>query len=209
MLLGGMSSLYYSIAVDLARRISQGDFSEGAKISGRTLLASQYKVSPETIRKAVGLLKEAEVVVVSRGREVEVLSSKNAEIFLQKWDATKPVQSFWEEFDSLIAEKRRIDQRFYHLLDEVANRSPRISALAPYRPFEVQISEGSQAIHQTICTLKIWQMTGATVVAVRRKTDFLVSPGPDMILEKDDWLVLVGPEESIPKMQKMAAFDSK
>lgn len=85
-------------------------------------MASQYKVSPETIRKAVSLLKEAEAVQVSRGKEVEVLSRENAEAFLLEWDATRPVQTFWEEFDLLMAEKKRIDQHFYQLLEEVADR---------------------------------------------------------------------------------------
>lgn len=202
-MLGGMSSLYYSIAVDIARRITRGEFQEGSRISGRTLLASQYKVSPETIRKAVSLLKEAEAVQVSRGKEVEVLSRENAEAFLLEWDATRPVQTFWEEFDLLIAEKKRIDQRFYQLLEEVANHSPRISALAPYRPFEMQLSSTSRAAGKTIGALQIWQATGATVVAVRKGITLMVSPGPDMLLESGDWLALVGPEESIPKMQRI------
>lgn len=206
-MLGGMSSLYYSIAVDLARRITRGEFLEGSRISGRTLLASQYKVSPETIRKAVSLLKEAEAVQVSRGKEVEVLSRENAKAFLLEWDATRPVQTFWEEFDLLMVEKKRIDQRFYQLLEEVANRSPRISALAPYRPFEMQLSSTSPAAGKTIGALQIWQATGATVVAVRKGVTLIVSPGPDMLLETDDWLVLVGPEESIPKMQRILSAE--
>ena len=63
-MLVGMSSLYYSIAVDLARRIVKREFTEGMKVSGRSLLASQYQVSPETIRKAIALLKDAGVVDV-------------------------------------------------------------------------------------------------------------------------------------------------
>lgn len=200
---GGMTSFYYSIAVDLARRISKGEFQVGAKISGRTLLASQYQVSPETVRKAIALLREAGAVEVSRGKEIEVVSKEKAEQFLSEWDASKPVQSFWQKFDALVAEKKRIDQKFYQLVEEIANRSPRISVLAPYRPFEVQIKENTKIIGKTIGELRLWQATGATVVAIRRKEEFVVSPGPDVALQALDWVVLVGPEESIPKMQEM------
>ncbi len=200
---GGMTSFYYSIAVDMARRISKEEFSIGAKISGRTVLASHYQVSPETIRKAIALLRDVGAVEVSRGREIEVISKEKAESFLAEWDASKPVQSFWQDFDALVAEKKRIDQKFYQMVEEIANRSPRISTLAPYRPFEIQIKEDTKIVGKTIGNLRLWQATGATVVAVRRKEEFIVSPGPDVTLEAKDWLVLVGPEDSIPRMQEM------
>lgn len=47
---------YIQIALSIARRIAGGDVPEGAKISGRSKLSSEYNVSPETIRKAVRLL---------------------------------------------------------------------------------------------------------------------------------------------------------
>lgn len=200
---GGMTSFYYSIAVDIARRIGEEEFSIGTKVSGRTVLASQYQVSPETIRKAIALLRDAGAVEVSRGKEIEVISKEKAELFLAEWDASKPVQSFWEDFDALVAEKKRIDQKFYQMVEEIANRSPRISTLAPYRPFEIQIKEATKIVGKTIGQLRLWQATGATVVAVRCKEEFIVSPGPDVVLEAGDWLVLVGPEDSIPKMQDM------
>ena len=200
---GGMTSFYYSIAVDIARRIGEEELSIGAKISGRTVLASQYQVSPETIRKAIALLREAGAVEDSRGKEIEVVSKEKAKLFLAEWDASKPVQSFWEDFDALVAEKKRIDQKFYQMVEEIANRSPRVSTLVPYRPFEIQIKAETKIVGKTIGQLRLWQATGATVVAVRRKEEFIVSPGPDVGLEAGDWLVLVGPEDSRPKMQEM------
>jgi len=59
--------IHESIAVDLAERIANGEFVIGEKISGRTLLASHYGVSSETIRKAVAFLRAANIVSVSQG----------------------------------------------------------------------------------------------------------------------------------------------
>ena len=52
-------SQYLQIALDLATRIAQGELTEGSRIYGRSVLASEYGVSPETIRKALRLLAEA------------------------------------------------------------------------------------------------------------------------------------------------------
>ena len=202
-MLVGMSSLYYSIAVDLARRIVKREFTEGMKVSGRSLLASQYQVSPETIRKAIALLKDAGVVDVSQGREVLVLSASQAQVFLAECDAVKPVQTFWQELESLMAERKRVDQKLTGLLDELASRAPRMSAIAAYRPFEVQVQLDSAMIGKTIGMLRIWQATGATVFTLRRGENLIISPGPDIPLMGEDWLALVGPEESIPRMQEL------
>ncbi|MDF2533128.1 MAG: transcriptional regulator, GntR family, partial [Clostridia bacterium] len=53
--------IYKKIAIDIANKIVKGDIKEKDKISGRSVLASMYNVSPETIRRAVALLHESEV----------------------------------------------------------------------------------------------------------------------------------------------------
>ena len=45
------TSQYLHIARDLAARIAKGEFPEGSKLFGRSMLASEYAVSPETIRR--------------------------------------------------------------------------------------------------------------------------------------------------------------
>ena len=57
-------SQYLQIALDLATRIAQGELTEGSRIYGRSVLASEYGVSPETIRKALRLLADMKVVDV-------------------------------------------------------------------------------------------------------------------------------------------------
>ena len=73
--------VYESIAMDVAERIAAGEFAVGEKISGRTILSSQYNVSPETIRKAMGLLAQANVVAVSQGKEIICCPWKRLESF--------------------------------------------------------------------------------------------------------------------------------
>ena len=77
--------MYRSIALDLAQRIINGELHEGMKISGRTVLAGNYNVSPETIRKATALLKVKNVVSVSQGKEVTVLSKEDAYRFIEQY----------------------------------------------------------------------------------------------------------------------------
>ena len=45
-------SQYLQIALDIAQRIAKGELPEGSRIYGRSLMASEYNVSPETVRRA-------------------------------------------------------------------------------------------------------------------------------------------------------------
>ncbi len=56
---------YIKIAIDIAQRIYNNEFKVGEKIRGRSTLSSKYNVSPETIRRAVSLLKDMQVVEVT------------------------------------------------------------------------------------------------------------------------------------------------
>ena len=55
---------YLQIALDLAGRIARGELAEGSRIYGRSVMASEYSVSPETIRRALRLLADMKVVEV-------------------------------------------------------------------------------------------------------------------------------------------------
>ena len=47
------ASAYARIALDIAQRISRGELKENTRIYGRSIMASEYGVSPETIRRAL------------------------------------------------------------------------------------------------------------------------------------------------------------
>ncbi|HPJ76117.1 MAG TPA: GntR family transcriptional regulator, partial [Clostridia bacterium] len=61
---------YQMIARDIAKRITDNEWTENQMISGRSLLSSEYKVSPETIRRALALLVDMKVVYVKKNSGV-------------------------------------------------------------------------------------------------------------------------------------------
>lgn len=97
---------YKSIALDIAQRIVSGELPENSKISGRSLLAGQYHVSPETIRKAMVLLKEEGIVAVSQGKEITIVSAVKAHEYISRNNYLKSVYSLKQEIQQLMAEKR-------------------------------------------------------------------------------------------------------
>jgi K+/H+ antiporter YhaU regulatory subunit KhtT len=199
-------SIYQSIALDIAQRISNGEFLENTKISGRSLLASQYRVSPETIRKAIGLLKEESIVEVSQGKEVIILSKIQAFNYINKYQYLKSVYSLKQDLGALLKEKKNIDHKFEKLINDVVTFSDRLRNLTPYNPIEIEVSSSSHIVGKTIADLQFWQVTGATIIALRRGVNLSISPGPHVIILEQDILVCVGDETA---HQRAAAFIHK
>lgn len=185
---------YKSIALDIAQRIVSGEFQVGSKLSGRTLLASQYRVSPETIRKAMALLKDEDIVSVSQGKEISILSDKNAYDYITRNHYLKSVFSLKQDLQLLLQEKKENDRKFERLLTEIIAASDRLKNFKPYHPIEIEIEEHSHAVGKTIAELQFWQNTGATIIALRRGSQMSISPGPHVILRENDTLVVVGEE---------------
>ena len=192
-------AMYRSIAVDLAQRIVNGEYSVHEKISGRSLLASHYNVSPETVRKAIALLKVKNVVSVSQGKEVTVLSPENAYSFVEHYKSTDSVDSLHHDVEQLLQQKREIDARLENLLTDIINYSDKLRNLTPYNPVEVEVPAASHIIGHKIAEIRLWQHTGATIVAIRRAGSIIISPGPDAIIQAHDRIVVVGNHEILTK----------
>ncbi|WP_371378433.1 TrkA C-terminal domain-containing protein [Sporomusa aerivorans] len=188
----GNVPIFRAIALDIAQRIINSEFGEGSKISGRTLLAGHYNVSPETIRKAISLLKDRGVVEVSQGKEVAICSVEKAYDFIERYKSSESVYSLRQEIELLLKEKRLLDERLEAVLTDIINYSDRLRNLTPYNPVEISINVDAHIVGQSIGELRLWQHTGATVVAIRRGTEIVISPGPNAIIMAHDRIVVVG-----------------
>jgi len=193
------SSIYRSIALDLAQRIINGEFPEGVKISGRSVLAGHYNVSPETVRKAIALLKIKNVVTVSQGKEITVISSENCYNFIEQYKSNETMYSLQQDVEILLRQKREIDAKLEALLIDIINYSDRLRNLTPYHPVEVELPENAPIVGRTLAETRLWQHTGATLVAIRRGTEIIISPGPGAKFESGDRIVLVGDSQILKR----------
>ena len=69
---------YEQIAEDIARRIVEGRLVTGDKLFGRSVMSSEYGVSPETIRRAFRLLADMQVIEIKPQSGASVLSLDSA-----------------------------------------------------------------------------------------------------------------------------------
>lgn len=184
-------SVYQSIALDIAKKIMNGDFPVGAKLSGRSLLSCQYSVSPETIRKSVALLRSAAVVQVSQGKEISVLSRENAGYFIEV-NSSVISGLLQEELELLFAKKQQMDKQFEVMFSKTMSFSDKLKSIQALIPEEMNISDKSPIIGKPLHEIALWRHTGATLVAIRRGGELIVSPDPETIILENDRLLVVG-----------------
>ena len=186
-------SQYLQIALDIARRIAKGELPEGQRVYGRSVMASEYNVSPETIRRALRLLSDMKVVEVKPQSGVVVLSADSARRYIENFEESADVRALRQQLKDLLAEYADLSRRLSDTVTAlVKSRDTFAASGEPLPNYEVPIPKGSPLIGQSIGALKFWQSTGGTIVAIRRGQTVILSPGPYAQLYGGDVIVLVG-----------------
>ena len=201
---------YLRIAMDLASRIATGEFEEHSKISGRSILASEYNVSPETVRKAVRLLADMKVVEVQEKKGIVILSRDSARRYLASIGYLKQRHELRHELRDLVEQYTDLGRRVYTVAQQLIQSGttplPQEQTLPNY---EVRISADSDKIGMNIGQLHFWQATGATIVAIRRNQNLLLSPGPYAELYAGDRVIFVGPEACVASVRHFLNGDQE
>jgi len=186
---------YQKIALDIANAIYKGNIKEGQKLHGRSTLAGKYNVSPETIRRAIKLLEDVEVVESSRGSGITVLSKENAFVYINKFQNIESIGYHKKRIIALTNQKKEIDQQIMESIGKIIDYSGTLSNISPITPLEIEIPAGSKIIGESIEDVKFWQYTGSTIVGIKRKGEIILSPGPYATFEEEDILVVIGAPE--------------
>lgn len=189
---------YLKIAVDIAARIVAGDLEVGEKIKGRSVLSTEYNVSPETIRRAMSILSDKGVVEVNIGSGITVLSREKAIEFIKSFKDDESLSELNISLHTLFEKRKKIDE-------EIFNTTRRIIDMYKYMrsdlitPVEIELPDDSHVIGKSIGALQIWHNTGATIIGVVRDNNVIISPGPYYEFSRQDSVLIVGDENVIER----------
>ncbi|AWI06608.1 TrkA C-terminal domain-containing protein [Clostridium drakei] len=200
--------VYQKISIDIANRILAGDFSAGDKLHGRSSLSSYYNVSPETIRRAIILLNDMDIVEVIKGSGIIIKSVDNCVKVIDKFKDIDSINSSRKEILELIDQKKILEEKIEGKIDELIDYSNRFINTNPFMPYEFKIYKGLNIIGKTVSESKFWQNTGATVVGIRRKGDLILSPGPNAAFQEGDTFLIIAEEDVYVKIKKFIYEDN-
>lgn len=194
--------IYQQVAIDLANRIAHGEFALGDKIHGRSTLASQYNVSPETIRRAVILLEDMDIVEVAQGSGITIKSKEEAFKFIEKFKSKDSMNSIKKDIENVLNEKKKLDENLAVYIEKLIDYSERFKSSNPFSPMEIEIPKGSKLVGKTVAETNFWQNTGATIIGIRREGNLILSPGPYVTFDSEDVYIMIGEESSYERVKK-------
>ena len=199
----GEKAIYKQIALDIASKVVSGKYRPGEKIHGRSPLASQYNVSPETVRRAVFLLNQVGVLEVRQGAGITIKSVEAAEDFVSKSEDKESLDTIKGHINRLMQEQKQLNNRLQENINILLDANDRFNYLNPLTPFELLIDKDCPLVGKTIASVRFWNNTGATIIAIKRKSKTILSPGPQAQLFAGDYILIVGDEASYKKTKML------
>lgn len=196
-------SVYSQVALDVATKIACGEIREGQKIFGRSLTASEYGVSPETIRRAFRLLSDMKILDIQNNSGAIVLSKSRAVEYIMKFEAKKDMGLLKKLLTELIEDKNNINEQIIEIINQIIDMNERFRKSDPLRSYEFDIPPDSPIIGKTIAESEFWQNTGATIVALRRNDKIILSPGPYAVFMPNDCIIVAGEVDISDRIYKM------
>lgn len=186
---------YEKIAIDIANRIYNGSLKVGDKMYGRSILASEYNVSPETIRRAIKILEDVEIVHSSKGSGIVVLSKEKALYFINRFTNLESIRSLENKIHDLLETRKQIDETMQNTINDILSYSGKYRNINPLLPIELELTASSDHLGKTISETFFWQNTGGTIIGIKREGTIIVSPGPYALLQEGDILLIVGDDK--------------
>ncbi|EDU37679.1 GntR family transcriptional regulator [Clostridium sporogenes] len=188
---------YMKIAIDIAQKIYNNEFKVGEKVRGRSTLSSKYNVSPETIRRAVSLLKDMQVVEVTEKSGIYIKSVENAYLFIHRFNAKNNVKELRQKIKSLKKEKNKLEREIDKYMDLILENSIQFENINLEDAYEIVIYSNSYIVNKTISDTEFWKHTNGTIISVKRKDKMYISPGPYFRFEAGDIARIICSEDDL------------
>lgn len=196
--------VYSRVAYDIAAKIVSEELREGQKFTGRSLLGSQYGVSSETIRRALGLLSNMGILSVQQNVGFSVLSRRRAAEYVEQFQADKDLLTLKNHLRELTAQRDLLNQQISATFTTILDLQDRFRYSDQVHTYEFVLGKSSGVAGQSIGALQFRQQTGATIVTVRRQDgQVLLSPGPQTVLAVGDALVIACSATEVDKVSRL------
>jgi len=195
--------IYQKIAIKIAYDIANAKYSVGEKLSGRSTLASCYKVSPETIRRSVFLLQDLGILGIAKNSGVIVVSLEKAQKFVEQHKEIKEIDRVRDDVIEFGKKQREYAEAMLKSVNQLIEMSERFSQSNPLEPFLLKLTSEMKNLGKTSAEVNFWHNTGATIIAVNHNSKLIISPGPYTSFEEGDILYFIGTNGCFERVKKI------
>ena len=143
------------------------------------------------------LLEDMEIVESKHSSGSIILSAENAKKYVEKFGNQNDIRVFQKSLNDLLGQQQSLCQKISEAAGSIVRINEKFSQSTPFNSYEAKIPHNSKLIDKTIADSMFWQNTAATIIAIRRSENIILSPGPYAIFQIDDTIVFVGDSNCI------------
>lgn len=192
---------YHKIALDIASKIANGELNEGDKIYASSSLAGRYAVSSETARRAIHILVDLGIVSTKKGTGITILSTDKALKYVEQNQSISTLVDLKKEMAESVARQKKELDFFNEKMMELVERTENLRSENPFIPYQLVMEPHANHLEQPIGELPLWEYTQATIVAIRRDGNLIISPGPYESFKSQDTIFYFGKVDTPPKVK--------
>lgn len=196
-----MPSKYQEIAYDMAAKIADGHYKIGERFYAKSAISSQYCVSSETARRALNILSDLGIVKIVKGSGVTIVSPEKAADYIRQFKKVTTIVELRSELYREIQIQNESRQRMDGILKEIKDKVTQFNQANPIVPYWIHVDSDCPLLGKTLRDLNFWNNTLATIMAIRRNGELLLSPGPYAALMADDVLYYIGDEDCVQRVE--------
>ena len=119
-----------------------------------------------------------------------VISRQRAAEYVEQYQTHRDLRAMKEQLRQLLRQREELDGQIYETINQITDLGERFQRSDRLRNYEFPLKKDSAVVGKSIGQLEFRQKTGATIVAVRRGEEILLSPGPQLVLQENDVLVV-------------------
>jgi len=184
---------YQSIANEIAKRIVSHQLEEGDKLRGRSMLASEFNVSSETVRKAMRLLANLGVVEVKPRSGIFVVSRRAAEMYVEQYRRQSETYRLFRDTIELLEESERTQRLLQRHIKRLLETSK--NEVFPFDFFTFRLEPTDRHLGSNLKEIQFWNETAGLVLAIEMDGQLYQAPNPKMPLEAGQVLYILGGNE--------------
>lgn len=190
---------HVQIAYEIALKIKNNILQEGDKLRGRNLAATEYKVSPETVRKALAVLQQKGVVIVKEKSGAYVLSKEYAIDYVTSVKEDMTLAKHVDNIKNLLKESKQISKQIEQEFRRIDLTKRTSTTDLPFDIFSYKIDNLCPLIGKSIQECDFFHQTGSTLFGLIKNGEVISSVPQSTIINSGDILFFSGDENKKAK----------
>ena len=155
----------------------------------------------KTARRAIHILVDLGIVSSKKGMGITIQSAQKALKYVEQNQSISTLIDLKKEMALSVARQKKELDFFNEKMVELVERTENLRSENPFIPYQLVLEENAQQLDKSIGELPLWEYTQATIVAIRRGENLIISPGPYESLKVDDTIFYFGKVDTPPKVK--------